>query len=232
MKTNKEVVFCWMPVVFTYLYCCPSLMDSVTRGLDFVFVYLDDILVASRTRKEHCAHLKQLCQKLDQHGLAINLAKSLANKPKELIWDDEASTALSNAKEALAKATMLVHPRHTAPAALTVDASAIAVVSDPWSARQQRHLTYISEYTTNIQHLSGKNNLVADALSRATINVLALGVDYVALATAQKDDNEARLTGPDWTDELPWVIRTALRLQSQVNSSQREKETRKHPQPC
>ena len=51
------------------------LMDKVTRDLDFAFVYLDDIFIASRSRQEHRAHLRQLFQKLSEHGLAINLAK-------------------------------------------------------------------------------------------------------------------------------------------------------------
>ncbi len=34
------------------------------------------------------------------------------------------------------------------------------------SPRQTRHLSYISEFTTNIQHLHGKYNVVADAFSR------------------------------------------------------------------
>ena len=38
-------------------------------------------------------------------------------------------------------------------------------VSDPWSSRQQRHLNYVSEFTTDIQHVAGKDNTVADALS-------------------------------------------------------------------
>ena len=43
-------------------------------------------------------------------------------------------------------------------------------VSDPWSAQQQRHLAYISEYTENIRHVSGSANVVADALSRPASN--------------------------------------------------------------
>ena len=45
----------------------------------------------------------------------------------------------------------------------------MAKLSDSWSSRQQRHLAYISEFTTNIRHIQGKNNQVADALSRAAI---------------------------------------------------------------
>jgi hypothetical protein len=39
-------------------------------------------------------------------------------------------------------------------------------VSEPWSARQQRHLAFISGFTGDIQYLPGKKNLVAEALSR------------------------------------------------------------------
>ena len=45
---------------------------------------------------------------------------------------------------------------------------AISRTSPPWSARQQRHLSYISEYTSSIVHLPGAENCVADALSRPT----------------------------------------------------------------
>ena len=38
--------------------------------------------------------------------------------------------------------------------------------SDAWSARQQRHLSYVAEYTSDIRHVAGKENVVADCLSR------------------------------------------------------------------
>ena len=37
--------------------------------------------------------------------------------------------------------------------------------SPPWSAMQQRRLSFISEFNCDIHHLSGENNVVADALS-------------------------------------------------------------------
>ena len=65
-------------------------------------------------------------------------------------------------------------------------------LSDPWTSRQQRHLAYISEFTTNIRHVHGKQNQVADALSRATIDFVQEGVDYEAMATSQKEDYEVQ----------------------------------------
>ena len=38
--------------------------------------------------------------------------------------------------------------------------------SPPWSARQTLHLSYISEFTSDIVHIPGSDNVVADALSR------------------------------------------------------------------
>ncbi len=51
------------------------LMDNVCAGLDFAFVYLDDILMASRNKEEHKKHLHLFFTRLHEHGLALNLAK-------------------------------------------------------------------------------------------------------------------------------------------------------------
>ena len=50
-------------------------MDDICRDLDFVFVYLDDILVASRSHEEHLLHLRAHFQQLTDQGLIINPAK-------------------------------------------------------------------------------------------------------------------------------------------------------------
>ena len=42
----------------------------------------------------------------------------------------------------------------------------LASQADAWSDRQQRHLAYVAEYTADIQHVPGEENVVADALSR------------------------------------------------------------------
>ncbi|XP_061887077.1 uncharacterized protein LOC133638459 isoform X5 [Entelurus aequoreus] len=51
------------------------LMDSVLCGLNFVFVYLDDILVASPSAEQHQSHLTQVFTRLDEHGLIVNPSK-------------------------------------------------------------------------------------------------------------------------------------------------------------
>ncbi len=51
------------------------MIDSILRDLDFLFVYLNDILVASASRREHLTHLQLLFARLGQHGLIINPAK-------------------------------------------------------------------------------------------------------------------------------------------------------------
>ena len=307
------------------------LMDSVCQGLHFVFHFLDDILVASTSREEHLAHLRLLFERLQHHGLVINLAKcqfgrseidflghhitrrgiqplpdkvsairnfgrpdtvkglqeftgminfyhrfvpsaagimhplyaAIKEKPKKLTWSSAMLSAFDDAKAALADATMLTFPQEDAPTAITTDASGTAIgavleqkiagswqplaffsrqlrpperkysafdrellamyltvrhfryflegrdftaytdhkpltfafakISDPWSARQQRHLAYISEYTTNVRHIDGKDNNVADALSRTSVNTVlspSPGIDYTEMAAAQQEDTE------------------------------------------
>jgi len=48
------------------------LMDEVLVGLPYVFVYLDDMLVASRSHAEHVQHLTAVLQRLEKHGLVLN----------------------------------------------------------------------------------------------------------------------------------------------------------------
>ncbi|GBP76783.1 Transposon Tf2-6 polyprotein [Eumeta japonica] len=54
---------------------------------------------------------------------------------------------------------------------------------DKCSPRQYRHLDFISQFSTDIRHISGRDNVVADTLSR--IEQLDNVVDFVKLANAQ-----------------------------------------------
>ena len=267
------------------------LMDKVCSGLDFVFVYLGDILIGSRNEAEHLIHLRQLFDRLRMYGLILNPQKCKFGQPKieflghlinkngasplpnkveaikqfpqpcsvkglqgipfipsaakiiwqpyqtsavpnskrdkTLTWTPEMTGAFHSARDTLANATMLYHPVLDSPISLTTDASNIAIGAvleqrvgqvwkppalfskqlrtpelkystfdrellalylsirhfrlmlegrtlvaftdhkpltfalakalEPWSARQQRHLAAISDFTTDIRHISGKN---------------------------------------------------------------------------
>ncbi|GFX86039.1 retrovirus-related Pol polyprotein from transposon opus [Trichonephila clavipes] len=52
-------------------------ITEVLYGLDFVFPYLDDVLVASSTEQEHSEHLKMLFERFQQYGFRINVSKSV-----------------------------------------------------------------------------------------------------------------------------------------------------------
>ena len=307
------------------------LMDHILRGLPYTFVYLDDILVASRNQEEHAGHLRQTFQVLAENDLVINRDKCVFGKttleflghtiskngitppadrvdcilqiqepnsvkalqeflgainfyhrfiphaaeilrplhavlhgnPRKLIWGREQSTAFRNAKQALSDATLLAHPNVKAATAVTCDASGTAVgasldqlIDGEWkplaffsrklsraelkysafdrellaiylstkhfrhflegrqfaiytdhlplttaitsaadrSPRQARHLSYVAEFTTDLRHLPGKTNVVADALSRscAELNaVLASPIDFRDMATCQQIDPDS-----------------------------------------
>ena len=56
-------------------------MDQVTRGLDFVVAYIDDILVASTSHEQHKEHLKLLFTRLQEHGMKVHPAKCVWGVP-------------------------------------------------------------------------------------------------------------------------------------------------------
>ena len=56
-------------------------MDTVCKGITFVFVYLDDILVGIATADDHVSHLRTAFERLASHGLVINLSKCQIGTP-------------------------------------------------------------------------------------------------------------------------------------------------------
>jgi cleavage and polyadenylation specificity factor subunit 1 len=56
---------------------------------------------------------------------------------------------------------------------------------DKYSPRQFKHLDFISQFTTDIRHISGQENIVADALSR--IEAITAPPTHDALAAAQDE---------------------------------------------
>lgn len=313
------------------------LMDTVLRGLDFVFCYLDDALIASKNVEEHMEHLRIVFQRFKDHGIILNQTKCIFgvpevnflgfkvnsdglmpmdNKVENIInfpkpktiqelrqflamtnfyrrflpkaaevqiplnaylqgatkkdkrpvkWTAEAEEAFGQCKSLLANSTLLSHPHTDALLALKVDASNFGIggvveqlVNHNWqplaffskklspaqlkysaydrellaayesirhfrymlegrqfilftdhkplcfafnqnpeksSPRQWRHLDFVGQFTTDIRHVSGRENVVADALSR--IQEIS-AIDYKQLHLAQQNDDElTRLLSSD-----------------------------------
>ena len=172
------------------------MMDAILGDLPFCFVYIDDLLVFSKTPEEHLLHLEIVFQILADNGLVVNRPKcllgktsleflgycinedgvkpmedrvqaildinppttvkelqrvlgmfnyyrrfvpkaaqhlyylfnALKGKPKgPLTWTQEMDNSFKAAKEALASAVMLRHPRPDAALAITSDASNLAI---------------------------------------------------------------------------------------------------------
>jgi len=59
-----------------------------------------------------------------------------------------------------------------------------------FSPRQVNHLDFVSQFTTDIRHISGQDNIVADALSR--VEVITVPVIHEALAAAQENADDLR----------------------------------------
>ena len=313
-------------------------MDEVLHGLDFCYKYIDDLLIASTSTEEHLQHLKIVLERLNEHGLLINVSKSLFGtsaldflghhvtsegicpltykvkviqdspqpsthrklreflglinfyhrfipgcaailKPLNallagtkgnatLAWDEASMAAFTDIKQALAKATLLVHPEQNAPTCIMTDASEVAVgavlkqyIQDQWcpiayfsktlkpsethystfdcelltiylaikhfhyfvesrsfhiltdhkplvyaldtrpdrySPRQARHLDLISQFTSDIRHVKGTHNPVANALSRVEVGTVSGRaesppvIDFKAMALAQDSDPELK----------------------------------------
>ena len=72
----------------------------------------------------------------------------------------------------------------------SLEAFSAATKSTQHSPRQIRHLDFVSQFTSDIRHVKGAENPVADALSRIELNGLAQhqGIDFEDMAKAQASD--------------------------------------------
>ena len=82
--------------------------------------------------------------------------------------------------------------------------------SDQVILRRARQLSFISEFTTDVTHVKGEDNVAPDALSRIEVNHISFSshqnIDYERLAAVQKQDDYVRSLMDGSTE-------TALQLQ-------------------
>ena len=106
------------------------------------------------------------------------------------IWPMETRYSTFN-KELIAVHATIRHFKHLEGASFTIQTAHLFLVhaftkkTDPCSARQQRHLSAISEYNCTLQHVPGKRNPVTDVLYMNSISSICLSLDYVHLAHLQ-----------------------------------------------
>lgn len=66
--------------------------ETVLKGLDFIYCYIDDVIIASSDVITHKQHLAQVFERLAQYGISINLSKCCFGQDKLEFLGYEVST--------------------------------------------------------------------------------------------------------------------------------------------
>ncbi|GJT50420.1 putative reverse transcriptase domain-containing protein [Tanacetum coccineum] len=160
----------------------------------FVIVFIDDILVYSKDKKEHGKHLKIILELLKKERLYAKFSKCdfwLDSKDKKYEWGKEEEEAFQTLKQKLCSAPILALPEGIEDFVVYCDASlkgygAVLMQREKVIAYASRQLKVHEEnYTTHDLELGAvvftlrlwrhylygmKSNVVADALSRKERN--------------------------------------------------------------
>nr|GEY16044.1 hypothetical protein [Tanacetum cinerariifolium] len=139
-----------------------------TRYDKFVIVFIDDILIYSKSKEEHAEHLKLILEFLKKEELYAKFSKCKGEKTE---------AAFQLLKQKLCSAPILALPEdsenfvvYRLGAVLMQKEKVIAYASrqlkKELNVRQPRWLELLSDYDCEIHYHPGKANVVADALSR------------------------------------------------------------------
>jgi hypothetical protein len=90
-----------------------QLMDHIFFDLPFCFVYLDDLLIASRSAEEHRHHLRQALLRLQENGLVINREKCVFGRQEvEFLGHRVAASGVSPLPERVAAIRQFPRPKN------------------------------------------------------------------------------------------------------------------------
>ena len=59
-----------------------KVMTRIFENTPYVKIYIDDILIHSRTKEEHLCHLKSVLDKLEENNIMLNLEKCVFGHPR------------------------------------------------------------------------------------------------------------------------------------------------------
>nr|GEU53874.1 reverse transcriptase domain-containing protein [Tanacetum cinerariifolium] len=158
-----------------------DLMNRVCKPyLDkFVIVFIDDILIYSKSKEEHVEHLKLILELLKKEELYAKFSKcefwlskiakpmtKLTQKNMKFDWTEKAEAAFQLLKQKLYSAPILALPEGSENFVVYCNASHKRLGAKELNMRQCRWLELLSDYDCEIRYHPGKANVVADALSQ------------------------------------------------------------------
>ncbi|GJV84137.1 putative reverse transcriptase domain-containing protein [Tanacetum coccineum] len=190
------------PAVFMDLMnrMCKPFLD------EFVIVFIDDILIDSKNKKEHEEHLKVVLELLKKEKLYAKFSKCLAGYYRRFIeglskiaksmtkltqkgvkfdWRDKQEAAFQLLKQKLYSAPILALPEGSEDFVVYCDASHKGLGVILMKREKRCWLELLSDYDCEIRYHPGKANVVADALSRkewskplrVRVLVMTIGLD-------------------------------------------------------
>ncbi|UYV61770.1 hypothetical protein LAZ67_1006444 [Cordylochernes scorpioides] len=197
-------------------------MDEVTKGLDFVFVYIDDFLIANTLEafqniKNALAENTLLNYPQPNFTLSVLVDASnvavggVLQQLNDTAWEP---ISFFSKKLSPAETKYSAFDRELLAAFLSVkhfsyflDGKTFMLFTDhkpltyaftskyERSPRQERHLNYLSQFSMYIRYVKGSENIVADTLSRIeieTFNHTKVNLDLNAFPEIQEKDKELK----------------------------------------
>ncbi|GJW64296.1 putative reverse transcriptase domain-containing protein [Tanacetum coccineum] len=184
-----------------------DLMNRVCKPyLDrFVIVFIDDILIYSKRRKEHKGHLKLILKLLNEEGQVFKLEKVIAYASRQLkVHEKNYTTHDLELGAVMFALNMWRYYLYCTKCVVFTDHKSLQYILDQkeLNMRQRHWLELLSDYDCEIRYHLGKANMVADALSQKERNkplqvralVMTIGLNLpkqilIAQSKARKEEN-------------------------------------------